>query len=267
MSGSSLQPSPPKFGRPTHGKSKDQESGLGSVRGLVTERLTAEQPQRRPLPQRNSMLRSKSHLIQTAGGTPRKTKLAHIRTLPGPRTSMEKSSPITPRGVASNIAATVPHTPHGCDAQLHQRKLTKRGLLHKECIVDEEKSQIDIVPTPREARKGSTATQHGTAVNLSLESYTVRPWDDMLVKWRRSKESDDQYDLRNWDFIALYKEGDTCDMYISSRYMHNPQEGRLNLVAPLEPGRYHISVVRDVRYILKAPIHSSLHTSPDFHED
>ena len=122
------------------------------------------------------------------------------------------------------------------------------------------------MPTPREARKGSTATRHGTSVNLSLESYTVRPWDDMLVKWRRSKESDDQYDLRNWDFIALYKEGDTCDMYISSRYMHNPQEGRLNLVAPLEPGRYHISVVRDVRYVLKAPFAPSLHTSPDFQE-
>ena len=275
MSGSSLQPSPPKFGRPTHGKSKDQESGLGSVRGLVTERLTAEQPQRRPLPQRNSMLRSKSHLIQTAGGTPRKTKLAHIRTLPGPRTSMEKSSPITPRGVASNIASG-PHS-SGWDVQLQQsqasaassqqRKLAKKGLLHKECIVDEEKSQIDIVPTPRETLSGSPATRHGTAVSLSLKSYTVKPWDDMSVKWRRSEDLDDQYDLRNWDFIAVYKEGDTCEVYIASRYMHTPQEGRLNLVAPLEPGRYHISVVRDVRYILKAPIHSSLHTSPDFHED
>ena len=88
----------------------------------------------------------------------------------------------------------------------------------------------------------------------------------MSVEWRRSEESDEQYDLRNWDFIAVYKEGDTCDMYISSRYMFIPKEGRLDLVAPLEPGRYHISVVRDVRYVLKAPFAPSLHTSPDFQE-
>ena len=275
MSRSSLQPSPPKcqqkFGRPTHpthGKSKDQESGLHSFRGLTTEILTTKQPQRRSMPRRNSKLRSKSDLMPIAASRgPRTTKLAHIRALPGPRTSMEKSSPTT----TSKMAAIVPQS-SGWDVQpqqsqasaagSHQRKLIKRDLLNKECTVDDEKSQIMHTPVT-ETRSGSPATRHGKAVNLSLESYTVRPWDDMSVEWRRSEESDGQYDLRNWDFIAVYKEGETCDMYIASRYMHNPQEGQMNLVAPLEPGRYHISVVRDVRYILKAPIAPSLHTSPE----
>jgi len=104
------------------------------------------------------------------------------------------------------------------------------------------------------AAQSTEADEPDCKVKLSTMGSVFKPWDDITVNWSRSPDSDSEYDLRLWDFISVYPEGLDCDEYVASRYMHSHDESELNLVAPLESGRYNISVVRDIRYALKVMV-------------
>jgi len=84
-----------------------------------------------------------------------------------------------------------------------------------------------------------------------MKKLQYAPLDNMCVKFKRNEEMDPDSDIRGWDFIVLHKASSTCAEYDASRYMHGRDEGKLNFVAPMVPGTYQISVVRDIAYCFK----------------
>ena len=84
-----------------------------------------------------------------------------------------------------------------------------------------------------------------------MKKLQYEPFEDMRVRFKRNEEMDPDADIRGWDFLVLHKASSTCDEYDASRYMHTRDEWKLNFVAPMVPGTYHISAVRDIAYCFK----------------
>jgi len=85
-------------------------------------------------------------------------------------------------------------------------------------------------------------------ISLKTHTPTVKMGETIWVYFDRT---DLDQDICMWDFLAVHRKGETCDLYQASRYMHRPAKGRLNFVAPSEPGVYQISAVRDIKYICR----------------
>jgi len=86
-------------------------------------------------------------------------------------------------------------------------------------------------------------------VHLTLQQTQYSSGEYSLsVHFSRPAENDPDSDLRAWDFMVLHKEGNRCDEYDASRYLHSPDEGNVLFETPYEPGRYVLSVVRDIKY-------------------
>jgi len=72
------------------------------------------------------------------------------------------------------------------------------------------------------------------------------------VRWIPGEQEDTEYGLGKWDFIVLHPFGTHCSEYIASEWMRGETFGRVEICAPLEPGRYHVSVVRDLEQVMEA---------------
>jgi len=82
-------------------------------------------------------------------------------------------------------------------------------------------------------------------------SYLQCQAGDMLrLSWEYDKDRDTEFDFARWDFVALHKEDCSHEEYESSRWLYGKSEGQAMLTAPLEPGRYKLTAIRDAKYVL-----------------
>lgn len=65
------------------------------------------------------------------------------------------------------------------------------------------------------------------------------------VKWDYNPNLDQEFDLRQWDFLTLHKAAEDPENYQASRYMLSHKSGQIDFSAPLEAGSYAVSVLRD----------------------
>jgi len=63
-------------------------------------------------------------------------------------------------------------------------------------------------------------------------------------------QEDTEGDYGNWDFLTLHRASRTADEYDASQYCMGKKTGDLRFCAPIEPGQYAISVVRDLSIVL-----------------
>jgi len=87
-------------------------------------------------------------------------------------------------------------------------------------------------------------------VELSLTNIQEKECT-IILKWKRSQDTDTEFEYRKWDFVALHKQGTGCHEYLSSRYLLHSDEQSIALCTPPVSGVYHASVVRDMNLVYR----------------
>jgi len=72
----------------------------------------------------------------------------------------------------------------------------------------------------------------------------------LRLNWEYEESRDKEFSFARWDFVALHKEGSPHEEYDASRWIYGRTNGTAILTAPLEPGRYSLTAVRDAKYVL-----------------
>ena len=76
----------------------------------------------------------------------------------------------------------------------------------------------------------------------------------LKVEWQYDTSRDTEFDISKWDFVVLHREDRPFQEYDASRWLHTgsgvEKKGFECFTAPLEPGRYVFTVVRDCKLVL-----------------
>merc|ERR1711968_165177 len=72
----------------------------------------------------------------------------------------------------------------------------------------------------------------------------------MRIGWQYDQARDTEFDFAKWDFLALHRKGTPHHEYDASRWLHGKNTGVASFTAPLQPGHYVLTAVRDFKYVL-----------------
>jgi len=122
-----------------------------------------------------------------------------------------------------------------------QQQIRASSLAIKNSNTSDQKAHAALVrkAIEKEAHESTNKVNLKVAVDHSTIPAKIN------VKWDYVACMDEEYDLKQWDFLTLHSVHLNAGDYEASRYMLSHQSGEIDFSAPLVAGAYAISVARD----------------------
>ena len=126
---------------------------------------------------------------------------------------------------------------------LNAQQTRSSSLIIKSNNTSDQKAPAELVgkAVGKEAHRSTTSNK--VNLNVAVDHSTIPA--KINVKWDYVACKDEEYDLRQWDFLTLHQSHLTAGEYEASRYMLSHQSGEIDFSAPIRAGSYAISVARD----------------------
>jgi len=126
---------------------------------------------------------------------------------------------------------------------LNAQQTRSSSLIINSNNTSDQKAPAELVgkAVGKEAHRSTTSNK--VNLNVAVDHSTIPA--KINVKWDYVACKDEEYDLRQWDFLTLHQSHLTAGEYEASRYMLSHQSGEIDFSAPIRAGSYAISVARD----------------------